>query len=88
MYDNKEKSLNKIIDNFNKKQQELTANSREYSKNVFDLQSAKKEWEELSTKAGAYNSTITNLTDEEKQRYYDLSNLIASYNSDAVTAYD
>ena len=76
------------IDNFNKKQQELTANSREYSKNVFDLQSAKKEWEELSTKAGAYNSTITNLTDEEKQRYYDLSNLIASYNSDAVTAYD
>jgi len=42
----------------------------------------------LSKAAGDYNSTIENLTEEEKERYYELSNLIANYNSSAVIGYD
>ena len=76
------------IDAFNSKQQELANKTREYNSNISNLQSAQQEWDELSRRAGNYNATINNLTDEEKQRYYELSNLIAEYNSTAVIGYD
>ena len=82
------KEAEQAIDNFNNKVQQTRNTVTQYNKNINNLDSAKKEWEELSKRAGHYNSTIDNLTESEKQRYFELSNLIAEYNEDAVAGYD
>lgn len=79
---------NQALENFDNKQKEVTESTKQYSSQISELEDAKDEWDDLSRRAGAYNSTITNLTDEQKQRYYELSNLIAEYNSAAVIGYD
>lgn len=82
------KQAEQAIDNFNKKAEQTRNNVKEYNINISNLQSAKSEWDKLSQRAGYYNSTIDNLTEEEKARYYELSDLIAQYNGDAVIGYD
>ena len=76
------------INNFNKKAEQTRNNVKEYNTNISNLQTARSEWDKLSQRAGYYNSTINNLTEEEKARYYELSDLIAQYNGDAVIGYD
>lgn len=76
------------IDKFNQKAEETRNNVKEYNVDISNLESAQDEWEKLSKRAGAYNSTIDNLTEAEKERYFELSNLIAQYNDGAVAGYD
>ena len=76
------------IQNFNNAQKESTQKYAQAQEDVKTLSGAEDEWNRLSKAAGDYNSTIDNLTEEEKERYYELSNLIASYNSAAVIGYD
>lgn len=76
------------IQNFNNAQKESTQKYAQAQEDIKTLSGAEDEWNRLSKAAGDYNSTIDNLTEEEKERYYELSNLIASYNSAAVIGYD
>lgn len=82
------KQAEQAIKNFNEKQEQLNNNIKKYNSDQDTFLNSKEEWEELSRRAGAYNSTINNLTEEQKSRYYELSNLIAQYNSAAVIGYD
>ena len=76
------------VQNFNNAQKESTQKYAQAQEDIKTLSEAEDEWNRLSKAAGDYNSTIDNLTEEEKERYYELSNLIASYNSAAVIGYD
>ena len=76
------------IQNFNNAQKESSQKYAQTQSDVKVLSEAEDEWNRLSKAAGDYNSTIENLTEEEKERYYELSNLIANYNSSAVIGYD
>ena len=76
------------VQNFNNTQKESTQKYAQAQADIKTLSEAEDEWNRLSKAAGDYNSTIDNLTEEEKERYYELSNLIASYNSAAVIGYD
>lgn len=76
------------IQNFNNAQKESSQKYAQAQSDVKVLSEAEDEWNRLSKAAGDYNSTIENLTEEEKERYYELSNLIANYNSSAVIGYD
>ena len=76
------------IQNFNNAQKESSQKYAQAQSDVKTLSEAEDEWNRLSKAAGDYNSTIDNLTEEEKERYYELSNLIANYNSSAVIGYD
>ena len=76
------------IDTYSTKIKQSQSNIKQFNSNITSLEEAKKEWEKLSERAGNYNQTIDNLTDAEKQRYYELSNLIAEYNDGAVVGYD
>ena len=76
------------IDNFNQKAEQTKNTVKQYNSDLSNLDSAKDEWEKLSNRAGSYNSTIDNLTEDEKARYFELSNLIAQYNEGAVAGYD
>lgn len=79
---------NQAVQNFNNAQKESTQKYAQAQEDIKTLSGAEDEWNRLSKAAGDYNSTIDNLTEEEKERYYELSNLIASYNSAAVIGYD
>lgn len=79
---------NQAIQNFNNAQKESTQKYAQAQEDIKILSGAEDEWNRLSKAAGDYNSTIDNLTEEEKERYYELSNLIANYNSAAVIGYD
>lgn len=79
---------NQAIQNFNNAQKESTQKYAQAQEDIKTLSGAEDEWNRLSKAAGDYNSTIDNLTEEEKERYYELSNLIANYNSAAVIGYD
>ena len=79
---------NQAIQNFNNIQKETTQKYSQAKQDAKTLSEAEDEWNRLSKAAGDYNSTIDNLTEEEKERYYELSNLIANYNSSAVIGYD
>ena len=76
------------IQNFSNAQKESSQKYAQTQSDVKVLSEAEDEWNRLSKAAGDYNSTIENLTEEEKERYYELSNLIANYNSSAVIGYD
>lgn len=76
------------IDNFNKKVEQTKNTVKQYNTDINNLNDAKKEWEELANRAGNYNITIDNLTENEKARYFELSNLIAQYNEGAIQGYD
>ena len=76
------------IQKFNNAQKEASQKYAQGQSDIKTLSGAKEEWERLSKAAGNYNSTIENLSDEEKTRYYELSNMIAKYNSTAVIGYD
>ena len=82
------KQADQAIDNYNNKVKQAQQGIRQTSGNITSLEGAKEEWETLSKRAGDYNSTIDNLTEDEKARYFELSNLIASYNDSAVAGYD
>ena len=79
---------NQAIQNFSNAQKESTQKYAQAQEDIKTLSGAEDEWNRLSKAAGDYNSTIDNLTEEEKERYYELSNLIANYNSAAVIGYD
>ena len=76
------------IDKFNQKAEQTKNTIKQYNTNISNLDAAKEEWEELADRAGSYNTTIDNLTEDEKARYFELSNLIAQYNEGAVQGYD
>lgn len=82
------KQADEALQNFNNKIDETNSKVKDYSSKIGNLSSAEEEWDSLSEKAGQYNTTINNLTEDEKQRYYELSNLIAQYNPLAVAGYD
>ncbi len=82
------KQADEALQNFNNKINETNSKIKDYSSKIGDLSNAEEEWDSLSEKAGQYNTTINNLTEDEKQRYYELSNLIAQYNPLAVAGYD
>ena len=76
------------IQNFNNAQKQSIQKYAQAQEDIKTLSGAEEQWNRLSKAAGDYNSTIDNLTEEEKERYYELSNLIANYNSAAVMGYD
>ena len=82
------KEADEALQNFNNKIDETNSKVKDYSSKIGNLSSAEEEWNSLSEKVGQFNSTINNLTEDEKQRYYELSNLIAQYNPLAVAGYD
>ena len=82
------KQADEALQNFNNKIDETNSKIKDYSSKIGNLSNAEEEWDSLSEKAGQYNTTINNLTEDEKQRYYELSNLIAQYNPLAVAGYD
>lgn len=82
------KQADEALQNFNNKINETNSKIKDYSSKIGNLSNAEEEWNSLSEKAGQYNTTINNLTEDEKQRYYELSNLIAQYNPLAVAGYD
>ena len=82
------KQADEALQNFNNKIDETNSKIKEYNSKIGELSKAEEEWDSLSEKAGQYNTTINNLTEDEKQRYYELSNLIAQYNPLAVASYD
>lgn len=82
------KQADEALQNFNNKIDETNSKVKDYSSKIGDLSKAEEEWDSLSEKAGQYNTTINNLTEDEKQRYYELSDLIAQYNPLAVAGYD
>lgn len=82
------KQADQAIENYNTKLKQTQSNIKEFNSNMTSLEEAKEEWNELSKRAGNYNETINNLTDSEKERYFELSNLIAEYNAGAVAGYD
>ena len=48
----------------------------------------KEDWDTLSEKAGQYGRNIDSLTEDQKKRYFEITNAIAQMNSNAVLAYD
>ena len=76
------------IDKFNQKVEQTKNNVEQYNTDIGNLDEAAQEWQKLSERAGSYNTTIDNLTEDEKARYFELSNLIAQYNDGAVQGYD
>ncbi len=82
------KQANQALDNYDNKLKQSQSNIKQINTNITSLEQVKNEWEQLSERAGSYNKTIDNLTESEKQRYYELSNLIAEYNTAAIVGYD
>ena len=82
------KQADQALNEFDKKVKSTKDSVKTFNQDLSNLDKAKEEWKTLSDLAGNYNSTIDNLTQEEKQRYYELSNLIAKYNDDAIVGYD
>lgn len=75
--------------------EELTAAQKDYISATQEFASSKKsleevadEYEELSAKAGEYDSTIENLTEEERKRYNELKDTILQNNADALLGYN
>ena len=75
--------------------EELTAAQKDYISATQEFVSSKKsleevadEYEELSAKAGEYDSTIENLTEEERKRYNELKDTILQNNADALLGYN
>ena len=61
---------------------------KQSNKNIANLQSLQEEWDKLSNKAGEYGRNIDNLTDEEKDRYYQLIDTFSQYNDSVIAGYD
>ena len=82
------KQANQALDNYDNKLKQSQSKIKQINTNITSLEQVKDEWDQLSERAGSYNKTIDNLTESEKQRYYELSNLIAEYNTAAIVGYD
>ena len=58
------------------------------SQQISNLEALKEEYADLADKAGLYGSTINNLTDQEKQRYWEITDQFIQYNSAVIAGYD
>ena len=78
------------LEEFKTKQKEVNDSIKDTNTKTGSLEKSQAEYQALAKKAGANtgDSTINNLTQAQKQRYNELKNLIAEYNSDAVVGYD
>ena len=78
------------LEKFNAQQQELLKTTQEYDGKIAKLEEVREEYEALAEKAGAdnYDATIDNLTQAERQRYIEIKNLFAEYNSSVVRGYE
>lgn len=61
---------------------------KQSNKSIANLQSLQEEWDKLSIKAGDYGRNINDLTDEEKNRYYQLIDTFSQYNDSVIAGYD
>ena len=69
-------------------QQEYISKTKEFADAKSNLTEVADEYEQLAAKAGQYDSTLENLTDEERKRYNELKDTILQYNSDALLGYN
>ena len=58
------------------------------AKDIGSLESIKDEYKELSKLAGDYGKNIDNLTDQQKQRYWQLNDTFTQFNQSVITGYD
>ena len=84
------KQAEQAIDAFNEKQKQIADSNTTFHEQTSNLESLKKQYEQLAKKAGAANfdATIDNLTQSERERYNQIKNIIVSYNDQALAGYN
>ena len=87
-FENKLKTSTEKVQEFHDKVAEINEINRTKNSQISYLESIQEEYARLSEKAGAYGSTIENLTDDEKQRYWELTDKFTSYNDAVIAGYD
>lgn len=82
------KTSTEKVQQFHDKVKEINTINRQKNAQISYLESIQEEYARLSDKAGAYGSTIENLTDDQKQRYWELTDKFTSYNDAVIAGYD
>ena len=67
---------------------EVGQNDKTKNAQISNLEDLVEEYEKLSSKAGQYGSTIDNLTQEEKERYWEITDQFTQYNDAVIAGYD
>lgn len=86
--ENKFSSIQEKVEKVNKTFAEVGNVNKTENAKISELEAIVDEYEKLSEKAGAYGVNLDNLTDEEKDRYHELTNKFTEYNQAVITGYD
>ena len=76
------------INKINESLKEVNTVEKNEDSKINALEAIQEEYEFLSQKAGDYRSTINLLTEEEKQRYFELTDEFSQYNQSVIVGYD
>lgn len=76
------------IDKMNQSLEKVGDINKVQGKTISSLQAIVDQYEKLSEKAGAYGIHINDLTQEEKNRYHELTNTFTEYNKQVISGYD
>lgn len=82
------RNSSEILDDLNEKTKAIHSAASGGSQSISSLKELEEEWDTLSTKAGAYGKNIDDLTQEEKNRYYEIIDKFTEYNDTAIAGYD
>ena len=82
------KSAQQRIDELNASISKVNQNDRTKNAQISNLEGLVEEYEKLSEKAGDYGVNLDNLTQQEQDRYHQITNSFAEYNSAVIAGYD
>ena len=82
------KSAKQRIDELNASISKVNQNDKTKNAQISNLEELVEEYEKLSEKAGDYGINLDNLTQQEQDRYHQITNSFAEYNSAVIAGYD
>lgn len=82
------KSAKQKVDELNESISKVNQNDKTKNAQISNLEELVEEYEKLSEKAGDYGINLDNLTQQEQDRYHQITNSFAEYNDAVIAGYD
>ena len=82
------KTTKQKVEEFNEAINQSNQNNKSKNVQIANLQQVAKEYQKLSEKAGAYGVNLDQLTQDEQDRYHEITDTFAEYNQAVIVGYD
>ena len=82
------KTTKQKVEEFNEAINQSNQNNKSKNAQIANLQQVAKEYQKLSEKAGAYGVNLDQLTQDEQDRYHEITDTFAEYNQAVIVGYD